>query len=79
MWLGLFDMRSHVEPDHKDDYKVREFMSQKYEKKRWYVAPTDAMHEEAKRLNAPIQKTQEKTSRNIGKIFVPKEQVGILC
>ena len=32
---------------------MRDFLAQKYEKKRWYVAPTEAMLEEAKRMNVP--------------------------
>jgi len=30
---------------------MREMMSQRYDKKRWYVQPTDAMYMEAKQQN----------------------------
>ena len=30
-------------------------MAQKYERKRYYVAPTEAMHEDARRMNATKQ------------------------
>ncbi|KAJ8310496.1 hypothetical protein KUTeg_012361 [Tegillarca granosa] len=50
-WLGLYDNRSGMEPDSRDEQKVKDFMSQKYERKRFYVAPTDALKEEARRMN----------------------------
>ncbi len=34
VWLGLYDTRSRMEPDSKDENKIRDFMTQKYEKKR---------------------------------------------
>ena len=63
VWLGLYDTRSHMEPDSKDESKIRDFMTQKYEKKRWYVAPTEAMHEEARKSNTPAAKSDNKTNR----------------
>ncbi|XP_074657842.1 uncharacterized protein LOC141910878 [Tubulanus polymorphus] len=59
VWLGLFDSRTNPEPDSKDEQKVRDFMTQKYEKKRWYVAPTDAMKEEARKMNEIVDKKSE--------------------
>ncbi|XP_078056930.1 arf-GAP domain and FG repeat-containing protein 2-like [Mustelus asterias] len=37
IWLGLFDSRSSVIPDYRDPQKIKEFLQDKYEKKRWYV------------------------------------------
>ncbi|NXI65273.1 AGFG1 protein, partial [Anseranas semipalmata] len=42
IWLGLFDDRSSAIPDFRDPQKVREFLQEKYEKKRWYVPPEQA-------------------------------------
>ncbi|XP_062439041.1 arf-GAP domain and FG repeat-containing protein 1 isoform X2 [Rhea pennata] len=42
IWLGLFDDRSSAIPDFRDPQKVKEFLREKYEKKRWYVPPEQA-------------------------------------
>ncbi|MEE6500733.1 hypothetical protein FKM82_003905 [Ascaphus truei] len=42
IWLGLFDDRSSSIPDFRDPQKVKEFLQEKYEKKRWYVPPEQA-------------------------------------
>ncbi|KAM8952301.1 arf-GAP domain and FG repeat-containing protein 1 isoform 2-T2 [Pelodytes ibericus] len=42
IWLGLFDDRSSSVPDFRDPQKVKEFLQEKYEKKRWYVPPEQA-------------------------------------
>uniref|UniRef100_A0ABM5G376 Arf-GAP domain and FG repeat-containing protein 1 isoform X16 n=1 Tax=Pogona vitticeps TaxID=103695 RepID=A0ABM5G376_9SAUR len=42
IWLGLFDDRSSAIPDFRDPQKVKEFLQEKYEKKRWYVPPEQA-------------------------------------
>ncbi|XP_041282695.1 arf-GAP domain and FG repeat-containing protein 2-like, partial [Onychostruthus taczanowskii] len=39
VWLGTFDPRASPPPDPRDPQKVKEFLREKYEKKRWYVAP----------------------------------------
>ncbi|XP_060710592.1 arf-GAP domain and FG repeat-containing protein 1-like isoform X3 [Hemiscyllium ocellatum] len=39
IWLGLFDSRSSVIPDYRDPQKIKEFLQDKYEKKKWYVPP----------------------------------------
>ncbi|XP_030043154.1 arf-GAP domain and FG repeat-containing protein 2 isoform X1 [Microcaecilia unicolor] len=39
IWLGLCDSRTSVVPDSRDPQKVKEFLQEKYEKKRWYVSP----------------------------------------
>ncbi|KAK3577992.1 hypothetical protein CHS0354_013655 [Potamilus streckersoni] len=51
VWLGLYDAKAGLEPDSREEQKVKEFMLQKYEKKRYYVAPTEAMKEEARQIN----------------------------
>ena len=38
--------------DTKDEIKVRDYLSQKYEKKRWYLAPTEGLAETAKTMNS---------------------------
>lgn len=35
IWLGSFDSRSSLLPDSQDPQKVKEFLQEKYEKKRW--------------------------------------------
>ncbi|XP_063298383.1 arf-GAP domain and FG repeat-containing protein 1 isoform X6 [Pelobates fuscus] len=42
IWLGLFDDRSSSVPDFRDPQKMKEFLQEKYEKKRWYVPPEQA-------------------------------------
>ncbi|XP_072447646.1 arf-GAP domain and FG repeat-containing protein 1-like isoform X5 [Chiloscyllium punctatum] len=39
IWLGLFDSRSSIIPDYRDPQKIKEFLQDKYEKKKWYVPP----------------------------------------
>nr|XP_006114714.1 arf-GAP domain and FG repeat-containing protein 2 isoform X2 [Pelodiscus sinensis] len=40
VWLCSFDPRTSLLPDSRDPQKVKEFLQEKYEKKRWYV-PVD--------------------------------------
>uniref|UniRef100_A0A8C2ZLL3 ArfGAP with FG repeats 1a n=1 Tax=Cyclopterus lumpus TaxID=8103 RepID=A0A8C2ZLL3_CYCLU len=42
MWLGLYDDRTTSIPDFREPQKVKEFLQEKYEKKRWYVPPEQA-------------------------------------
>ncbi|XP_063157831.1 arf-GAP domain and FG repeat-containing protein 2 [Candoia aspera] len=42
IWLGSFDSRSSLLPDSQDPQRVKEFLQEKYEKKRWYVSPDQA-------------------------------------
>ncbi|XP_028449966.1 arf-GAP domain and FG repeat-containing protein 1b isoform X3 [Perca flavescens] len=42
IWLGLYDDRTLVVPDFREPLKVKEFLQEKYEKKRWYVPPDQA-------------------------------------
>ncbi|CAD5113101.1 DgyrCDS2292 [Dimorphilus gyrociliatus] len=64
VYLGLYDAHKSMEPNTKDEQKLRDFMTHKYEKKRWYVAPTEAFHEEARRMNS-IEKSGELKPRNV--------------
>ncbi|CAC5393873.1 AGFG1 [Mytilus coruscus] len=61
VYLGLYDNRSGAEPDSRDEQKVKDFMIQKYERKRYYVAPTDAMKTEAKQANEASMNKQTTT------------------
>uniref|UniRef100_A0A8C4DDU9 ArfGAP with FG repeats 1a n=1 Tax=Dicentrarchus labrax TaxID=13489 RepID=A0A8C4DDU9_DICLA len=42
IWLGLYDDRTSSIPDFREPQKVKEFLQEKYEKKRWYVPPEQA-------------------------------------
>ncbi|XP_065426570.1 arf-GAP domain and FG repeat-containing protein 2-like isoform X4 [Chrysemys picta bellii] len=42
VWLGSFDPRTSLLPDSRDPQKVKEFLQEKYEKKRWYVSSDQA-------------------------------------
>ncbi|XP_029582304.1 arf-GAP domain and FG repeat-containing protein 1b isoform X1 [Salmo trutta] len=42
IWLGLYDDKTLVVPDFRQPQKVKEFLQEKYEKKRWYVPPDQA-------------------------------------
>uniref|UniRef100_A0A667X6N2 ArfGAP with FG repeats 1a n=1 Tax=Myripristis murdjan TaxID=586833 RepID=A0A667X6N2_9TELE len=42
IWLGLYDDRTSSIPDFREPQKVKEFLQDKYEKKRWYVPPDQA-------------------------------------
>lgn len=35
IWLGLYDDRTSAVPDFREPQKVKEFLQEKYEKKRW--------------------------------------------
>ena len=54
MWLGLHNTANYAVDFH-DEQKLKDFMALKYEKKRFYVAPTQDMHQEARKLNTPPQ------------------------
>lgn len=43
VWLGLYDSRCPMEPDSRDEQRTRDMMIQKYERKRWYVDPEQAL------------------------------------
>ncbi|XP_053728409.1 arf-GAP domain and FG repeat-containing protein 1a isoform X4 [Synchiropus splendidus] len=42
IWLGLYNEKSTSVPDFREPQKVKEFLQDKYEKKRWYVPPDQA-------------------------------------
>ncbi|KYO49052.1 arf-GAP domain and FG repeat-containing protein 2 isoform B [Alligator mississippiensis] len=42
VWLGTFDPRTSLLPDSRDPQKVKDFLQDKYEKKRWYLLPDQA-------------------------------------
>ena len=42
IYLGKYDSKSKPRPDSKDHAKLKFFMEQKYEQKRWYVPPEQA-------------------------------------
>uniref|UniRef100_A0A1A8NUK4 ArfGAP with FG repeats 1a n=1 Tax=Nothobranchius rachovii TaxID=451742 RepID=A0A1A8NUK4_9TELE len=42
IWLGLYDDRTSSVPDFREPQKVKEFLQDKYEKKRWFVPPEQA-------------------------------------
>jgi hypothetical protein len=53
----------------KDENKIKDFMAMKYEKKRYYVAPTEAMMAEARQQNTPPKtEPQTKPLRSLGNI-----------
>ncbi|XP_075831888.1 arf-GAP domain and FG repeat-containing protein 2 isoform X1 [Microtus pennsylvanicus] len=57
IWLGLFDARTSLIPDSRDPQKVKEFLQEKYEKKRWYVPPEQVKGPSYSKGNAstPVQ------------------------
>ncbi|XP_034065764.1 arf-GAP domain and FG repeat-containing protein 1a isoform X4 [Gymnodraco acuticeps] len=42
IWLSLYDDRTTSVPDFREPQKVKEFLQEKYEKKRWHVPPEQA-------------------------------------
>ncbi|UJR23194.1 hypothetical protein I4U23_026213 [Adineta vaga] len=48
VYLGLYDANAGFSPDPKDTERFKEFLSQKYERKRWYVEPTEVMKQKVK-------------------------------
>ncbi|KAJ8362627.1 hypothetical protein SKAU_G00114580 [Synaphobranchus kaupii] len=42
IWLGLYDDRTLAVPDFREPQKVKEFLQEKYERKRWFVPPEQA-------------------------------------
>lgn len=84
VYLGLYDNRTWPEPDSRDEQRVRDFMVQKYENKRFYVAPTEAMREEARRMNDAALSKQPQTKplrallgENATKLVIGNSQVGV--
>lgn len=70
VWLGLHDTKEPPAIDTKDEIKLRDYMAQKYERKRWYHPPTDGLAETAKVMNTQsANKTSTSTRRAIGTNF----------
>lgn len=42
VWLGLWNSSTPAEPESRDEQKIKDFMVQKYERKRWYMPPQQA-------------------------------------
>ncbi|XP_058871439.1 arf-GAP domain and FG repeat-containing protein 1-like isoform X2 [Acipenser ruthenus] len=42
LWLGKFDQRSEVIPDSRDPRRLKDFLQEKYEKKKWAVSQEQA-------------------------------------
>lgn len=86
VWLGLYDSKKdQAEPDSRDEQKIKDFMAQKYERKRWYQAPTDSMKEEARQINESATNRQPPT-RQLKTLLgektpqlVVKNQVKVKC
>lgn len=66
MWLGTFDTTTNsIESEVSDDQKKRDFMVQKYEKKRWYVDPDIAVKRmQSDQLQRQKQQPPISSSRN---------------
>ncbi|KAL5005256.1 hypothetical protein ScPMuIL_018712 [Solemya velum] len=82
VWLGLYDSRTGTEPDSREEQKVRDFMVQKYERKRFYVAPTEAMKDNARQMNEASLNKQPTTKplksllgENVPKLRVHSNQM----
>ncbi|XP_033100495.1 arf-GAP domain and FG repeat-containing protein 1-like [Anneissia japonica] len=66
IWLGLYDSKSRAEPESKEEQKVKDFMIQKYERKRWYVEPSQAAavaNQKAKEQKQKEKEAAEASSR----------------
>ena len=61
----------------REENKVKDFMSQKYERKRWYVAPNESLQEKARKLNeSVISKQQTKPLKSLLGENAPRLVVG---
>jgi hypothetical protein len=52
--MSLFDSITGIQPDSRDIEKLRDFLTQKYERKRWYCAPNDSIINQIKYENESI-------------------------
>lgn len=43
-WLGLWNSANNPEPESRDEQKVKDFMIQKYERRRWYIPPQQVIN-----------------------------------
>jgi len=51
VWLNRYDSQLAPEFNVKDELRMREMMSQRYDKRRWYNEPTEAMYDDARQQN----------------------------
>jgi len=58
VWLGLKNSQPFLQNDAKDEHRIQDAMSEKYEKKRWYVPPQEVMYEEARKQNVGLEVRQ---------------------
>lgn len=67
--MGLYDFKARISLDTKDDDSVRELIVQKYEKKRFYVDPSNVRHtvepEPEKLANGPLHSPPSKFSSGL--------------
>lgn len=70
VWLALYDPQLGLEPDSKDGEKIKDFMTQKYEKKRFYVAPTESVKEAAKQANMTAASVAASAAPRQGSVMV---------
>lgn len=54
VFMSLFDSITGIQPDSRDTEKLRDFLTQKYERKRWYCAPNDSIINQIKYENESI-------------------------
>jgi Arf-GAP domain and FG repeats-containing protein 1 len=64
-YMSLYDKTTGVPPDSKDIDKLRDFLSQKYERKRWYVKPTEEAMNRIKEENEKVKTIQPVTQSKI--------------
>ena len=77
VWLGLYDNSMSSQTESREENKVKDFMSQKYERKRWYVAPSESLQEKARKLNeSVITKQQTKPLKSLLGENAPRLVVG---
>ena len=78
VWLALHDKRVLRSVNARDEVKMKELMTQRYEKKLWYIAPTDAMYEEARKQNISTPVTTSKQNSFMRPTFA-SVQVFLSC
>jgi hypothetical protein len=83
--MSLFDSTTGIQPDSRDTEKAREFLTQKYEKKRWYSPPNDMVLNQIKTetdllLNGSIaanatNKNPNNRSQNYSNLNIQQQKV----
>ncbi|CAK8676437.1 unnamed protein product [Clavelina lepadiformis] len=60
IYLGKYDSRSNAKPESKGDHaKLKYFMEQKYEQKKWYIPPEQAQKPTESFMNSVAQKSDK--------------------